>query len=279
MKKSQLVAVVAVAIVAIIAAVFVFKNAPAPPETAPVAQSLMSESEARVIAEQICIKGGETLAPGYYNENSKTWWYDANLNATKPGCNPACVVSEETKTAEINWRCTGLVPGSSSAGSQTQTQNMKHLITLKTTLGDIRFETYDSDAPKAVDNFIALAQKGFYDNVIFHRVIKGFMIQGGDPTGTGTGGPGYSFADELNPATPSYQAGYKKGVVAMANAGPNTNGSQFFIMLADYPLSHDYTIFGKVVTGQDVVDAIGNLPTGANDGPLNSPSIKSVTVE
>ncbi len=160
-----------------------------------------------------------------------------------------------------------------------QTQNMKHLITLKTSLGDIQFETYDADAPKTVANFITLAQKGFYDNVIFHRIIKGFMVQGGDPTGTGMGGPGYKFADELNPSTASYQAGYKKGVLAMANAGPNTNGSQFFIMLADYPLPNNYTIFGKVVKGQDVVDAMGQLPTGAQDRPNTPPVIKSVTVE
>ena len=159
------------------------------------------------------------------------------------------------------------------------TQNMKHLITLKTTLGTIQFETYDADAPLAVNNFITLAQKGFYNNVIFHRVIKGFMIQGGDPTGSGMGGPGYTFADELNPATPSYQGGYVRGVVAMANAGPNTNGSQFFIMLADNPLPHSYTIFGKVTQGQDVVDKIGNLQTGANDRPVNPPAIQSVTVE
>jgi len=155
---------------------------------------------------------------------------------------------------------------------------MKHLITLKTSLGDITFATFDDDAPKTVQNFITLANKGFYNNVIFHRVISGFMIQGGDPTGTGTGGPGYSFADELNPSTPSYQAGYVRGVVAMANAGPNTNGSQFFIMLQDTSLPHNYTIFGKVVSGQDVVDAIGNLPTNSNDRPLNPPVIKNVVV-
>jgi cyclophilin family peptidyl-prolyl cis-trans isomerase len=163
--------------------------------------------------------------------------------------------------------------------TKKQTQNMKHLITLKTSLGDIQFETYDADAPKAVNNFITLAGKGFYNNVIFHRIIKGFMAQGGDPTGTGMGGPGYKFEDELNPATPSYLAGYRKGVVAMANAGPNTNGSQFFIMLADYQLPNAYTIFGKVIKGQDVVDAMGNLQTGANDRPVTPPVIKSVTVE
>jgi cyclophilin family peptidyl-prolyl cis-trans isomerase len=165
------------------------------------------------------------------------------------------------------------------AESVQPAQNMKHLITLKTTLGDIQFETYDSDAPKAVNNFITLAEKDYYNNVIFHRIIKGFMIQGGDPTGTGSGGPGYKFEDELNPQTPSYQAGYKRGVVAMANAGPNTNGSQFFIMLADYLLPNQYTIFGKVVKGQEVVDAIGNLETDQSDRPLNPPKIQSVTVE
>ena len=116
--------------------------------------------------------------------------------------------------------------------------NMNHIITIKTNMGEIRFMTYDKDAPKAVNNFITLAQEGFYDGVIFHRVIDGFMIQGGDPTGTGSGGPGYTFEDELNPETESYKEGYKKGVVAMANAGPDTNGSQFFIMVADYPLPH-----------------------------------------
>lgn len=180
---------------------------------------------------------------------------------------------QASDTVEINSRPT-----------QTQTETktpskMKHLITLKTTLGNIQFETYDSDAPKTANNFITLAQKGFYDNVIFHRVIPGFMIQGGDPTGTGTGGPGYKFEDELNSSTPSYKAGYKKGVVAMANSGPNTNGSQFFIMLTDYSLPNSYTIFGKVTEGQDVVDKIGGLPRDSNDRPIDPPTIKSVKVE
>lgn len=160
----------------------------------------------------------------------------------------------------------------------TNLKNNMHTIILKTNLGDITFETYDADAPKTVQNFIMLAQKSFYDNLIFHRVIKGFMIQGGDPNGDGRGGPGYSFEDELNPATDSSKEGYKKGVVAMANAGPNTNGSQFFIMLEDTPLPHNYTIFGKVVSGQDVVDTIGNLKTDGNDKPTDNVIIKSVTV-
>ena len=169
----------------------------------------------------------------------------------------------------------------------TDTKKNMHKITLSTSMGDMVFETYDEDAPKAVENFITLAEKKYYDGLTFHRVIKGFMIQGGDPNCTsarssglcGTGGPGYRFEDELNPLTPSYEEGYKKGVVAMANAGPNTNGSQFFIMLADNPLPHNYTIFGKVVSGQDVVDKIGSVKTGAGDRPAETVVIKSVKVE
>lgn len=153
-----------------------------------------------------------------------------------------------------------------------------HMVTIETNYGKIVIETYDADAPNTVNNFVTLAQKGFYNGLTFHRVIKGFMIQGGDPNGNGTGGPGYQFADELNPNTPSYKAGYQKGVVAMANAGPNTNGSQFFIMHQDYPLPNNYTIFGKVVSGQDVVDTIANVKTGANDKPVSPVIMKTVTV-
>lgn len=157
--------------------------------------------------------------------------------------------------------------------------NNLHLITIKTSLGDIQFETYDADAPKAVNNFITLANKGFYNGLIFHRVVSGFMIQGGDPKGDGTDGPGYTFEDELNPQTQSYKEGYKKGVVAMANAGPNTNGSQFFIMLEDYPLPKNYTIFGKVVKGQGVVDTIGKGKATPNERPIKPIQMDSVTVE
>lgn len=170
-------------------------------------------------------------------------------------------------------------PVSQSAPTAPFNKNNMHRITLETNKGTIQFETYNADAPKASNNFVTLAQKGFYNNLIFHRVIKGFMIQGGDPLGTGTGGPGYQFEDELNSATDSYKNGYKKGVVAMANAGPNTNGSQFFIMLADYPLPNNYTIFGHVVKGQEVVDAIGTVATGANDRPVEPVVMKSVVVE
>jgi len=163
--------------------------------------------------------------------------------------------------------------------NQVNNQNMKNLIIIKTNFGEIQIETYNADAPKTVANFIALANKGFYDNLIFHRVIKGFMIQGGDPSGNGTGGPGYQFEDELNSQTESYKAGYVKGAVAMANAGPNTNGSQFFIMLENYALPNNYTIFGKVVKGQGIVDKMGDVKTGPNDKPLSPVIMEKVTVE
>ena len=165
-----------------------------------------------------------------------------------------------------------------SSTMQTLQTNNKHMITITTNKGVIVFETFDGDAPNTVANFIKLAKKGFYDGVIFHRVIKDFMIQGGDPTGTGTGGPGYTFADELNSATASYKAGYVRGTVAMANAGPNTNGSQFFIMHKDVPLPHAYTIFGKVVSGMDVVDAIATTPTDRSDRPLSPITMEKVVV-
>lgn len=157
--------------------------------------------------------------------------------------------------------------------------NFMHKITIMTNKGDIVFETYDIDAPKTVNNFITLANKGFYNGVIFHRVIKGFMIQGGDPTGTGRGGPGYSFEDELNPNTESYKNGYKRGVVAMANAGPNTNGSQFFIMHMDNPLPNNYSIFGRVISGMEVVDAIANTATNEADAPKEKIVMNKVIVE
>ena len=164
------------------------------------------------------------------------------------------------------------------ANVNKSTKNFMHTITIQTNKGTIVIETYDADAPNTVNNFITLAQKGFYDNLIFHRVIQGFMIQGGDPTGTGMGGPGYKFADELNPSTDSYKAGYARGTVAMANSGPNTNGSQFFIMHKDTPLPHNYSIFGKVISGLDVIDAIATTPVGPNDKPVTPMTMTKVTV-
>lgn len=185
-----------------------------------------------------------------------------------------------TSTSEVLLNSTSSpVQAQVNDGQDNSIKNMQHLITIKTNKGDIQFTTYDADAPKTVTNFIKLASEGFYDGVIFHRVIDGFMIQGGDPTGTGTGGPGYRFEDELDPSTESYQRGYVTGTVAMANAGPNTNGSQFFIMVADVPLPHDYTIFGRVVSGQDVAKAISLVPRDTGDRPLEEVVMEKVIVE
>jgi cyclophilin family peptidyl-prolyl cis-trans isomerase len=153
---------------------------------------------------------------------------------------------------------------------------------IQTNKGTIRFELLEADAPKTTENFITLAERGYYDGIIFHRVIKGFMIQGGDPTGTGAGGQsawGGKFADEINGGSALYQTGYKAGTVAMANAGPNTNGSQFFIMHVDYPLPPSYSIFGRVTEGQDVVDAIASTPRDGGDRPLSEVKMEKVTIE
>jgi cyclophilin family peptidyl-prolyl cis-trans isomerase len=153
---------------------------------------------------------------------------------------------------------------------------------IETNKGTIKFELLETDAPKTTENFRLLAERGYYDGVIFHRVIKNFMIQGGDPDGMGYGGEsawGGRFEDEIEKSSPLYQGPYAKGTVAMANAGPNTNGSQFFIMHVDYPLPPNYTKFGNVIEGQDVVDAIAETPTGANDRPLEEIVMNRVYIE
>jgi cyclophilin family peptidyl-prolyl cis-trans isomerase len=157
---------------------------------------------------------------------------------------------------------------------------------LETDKGPITIEFLAAEQPKAVENFRLLAEHGYYDGLTFHRIVKGFMIQGGDPAGNGTGGEsawGGTFPDEINPSSDLYRGGYKRGMVAMANAGPDTNGSQFFILHDDYPLPPRYVIFAKVTSGLDVVDALATTPTtmGADGGmsqPLTPPIIKKVTV-
>jgi peptidyl-prolyl cis-trans isomerase B (cyclophilin B) len=146
---------------------------------------------------------------------------------------------------------------------------------MHTTHGTIAIEFFDEDAPKTVENFRKLAGDGFYDEVIFHRVIPDFMIQGGDPQGTGTGGPGYTFEDEIN------QHKVVRGALAMANAGPNTNGSQFFIVTTDAApwLDGGHTVFGRVTAGMDAVDAIEGVPTGQQDRPLDPPKIESIELD
>jgi len=143
---------------------------------------------------------------------------------------------------------------------------------LKTSEGPVEIELFAEDAPKTVDNFTLLAGDGYYDGLTFHRVIPDFMIQGGCPRGDGTGGPGYEFEDEFN------EHGVVRGALAMANAGPNTNGSQFFIVTADDAswLDGKHTVFGRVVSGQDVVDRISQVPRGAGDRPLEPVLIESV---
>ena len=152
---------------------------------------------------------------------------------------------------------------------------------IQTNKGTIRFELLEDEAPKTTENFITLAEKGYYNGIIFHRVIKGFMVQGGDPTGTGSGGKsawGGKFDDEINPKSALYQGPYAAGTVAMANAGPNTNGSQFFIVHVDYPLPPLYAKFGRVTEGQDVVDAIATSDT-RSDRPRDEIRMEKVTIE
>ena len=181
-------------------------------------------------------------------------------------------VNETTEVTEMTYDKTYTSP-------PTMTINVESSYTaeIETSSGSITIDLFTDVAPNTVNNFITLSNDGYYNDVIFHRVIKGFMIQGGDPSGTGHGDmgkyPGYDFEDELeNPMN------YERGIVAMANRGPNTNGSQFFIMHADYPLPYQYTIFGKVTEGLETVDAIANVQTGENDKPVDDIVILSVKI-
>jgi len=157
-------------------------------------------------------------------------------------------------------------------------KNKKYSVVLQTEKGDITISLNADQTPITVNNFVTLSKKGFYDNTIFHRVIKGFMIQGGDPKGDGTGGPGYKFDDE------PFTGEYVRGTVAMANSGPNTNGSQFFIMHADNSLPKNYVIFGKVISGMETVDAIAGSPvqpssSGESSSPVTPVKILSVEIK
>jgi cyclophilin family peptidyl-prolyl cis-trans isomerase len=153
---------------------------------------------------------------------------------------------------------------------------------LETNKGTIKFELLEQEAPKTTENFRLLADKNYYDGVIFHRVIPNFMIQGGDPLGEGYGGEsawGGKFDDEIDRGSSLYAGPYEKGTVAMANSGPNTNGSQFFIMHVDYPLPPSYSKFGKVMEGQDVVDEIASVERNHNDKPLDPVVMNRVYIE
>ena len=158
---------------------------------------------------------------------------------------------------------------------------------IETDKGVIEIELLAADSPKAVENFRLLAEHGYYDGLTFHRIVRGFMIQGGDPAGDGSGGQsawGPPFEDGIQADSPLYRGGYRRGLVAMANAGPNTNGSQFFIMHQDYPLPPSYVIFAKVILGMEVVDALAFTPTtmgkdGNMSQPVTPPVIKKVTIK
>jgi cyclophilin family peptidyl-prolyl cis-trans isomerase len=180
-----------------------------------------------------------------------------------------CWTEDQRTTGEANMKQYTQIPA-------MRINSEKHYTgTIETNKGTIEIELFPEDAPNTVNNFVCLAEDGYFDGTPFHRIVKGFVIQGGDPTGTGMGGPGYKFNDE------PIARDYERGTLAMANAGPNTNGSQFFIVLDDLrgKLPKNYTIFGKVTDGLDVVDLIANTPTGMSAGGEQSKPSEPVTLE
>ena len=185
-------------------------------------------------------------------------------------CNPGSTGTGDDDSTSSSSSSSSEISSSADASEDTETSwkfdgslvSGKHSAEIITSKGKITVELFADAAPKTVTNFMALGASGYYDNLTFHRVIPGFMIQGGDPNGNGTGGQsvfGARFEDEIDLKNDLYQTGYKAGVLAMANAGPDTNGSQFFIMDTDYQLPPNYTIFGRVTEGQEVVDAIARV--------------------
>jgi len=186
--------------------------------------------------------------------------------------------------ALINSACNS-EPGNPKVPGGAKSSGGRHAV-IETDKGPIEIEFFADEQPKAVENFRLLAEHGYYDGLTFHRIVKGFMVQGGDPVGNGTGGEsawGGTFADEINESSPLYSGGYRRGLLAMANSGPDTNGSQFFIMHADYPLPPRYVIFARVTSGMDVVDALASVPTtmgddGAMSRPVTPVKITRITV-
>lgn len=208
------------------------------------------------------------------------------VTANDSGSTPRPVMSSDADIASRCWKPADRQPkqeGSDAVSYQQWKQPpamvidpaRRYTATIQTNKGSFEVEFYPGDAPKTVNNFICLARAGYYDGTPIHRIIKGFVIQGGDPTGTGTGGPGYRFEDE--PITRNYEI----GTLAMANAGPNTNGSQFFIVVGPdgTRLPKNYTIFGKVISGMETVNAIADTPTRASQRGEQSVPVEPVTIE
>jgi len=217
---------------------------------------------------------------------SKAWYAIAIVLVVAVG---AWVVASRPNTTEQNQQHTRSPAPTDAMQKKTYTSpppmtidpSKSYTATMATSKGTMKFTLFAKETPNTVNNFVFLAGQGFYDNTTFHRIIKGFMIQGGDPNGDGTGGPGYKFDDE--PITRDYT----RGTLAMANSGSNTNGSQFFVMHADYPLPKNYVIFGTIDTGDAAslatLDAIANTPvtmssSGENSKPTESVVVKSVTI-
>ena len=221
----------------------------------------------------ITLAGGVLLLLGVFSFRQINRKKNSQLNSV-PGRNQQLVSSSQKESA---------MPASISANKSLNQPEMQldpekqYQAVLETDLGNITIELQAQATPITVNNFVYLAKQGFYDGTIFHRVMNGFMIQGGDPRGDGTGGPGYRFADE------DFDGEYSRGTVAMANAGPDTNGSQFFIMHQDYPLPANYVIFGQVVNGMEVVDQIATAPvetslSGEPSKPVNPVTVKNITI-
>lgn len=209
----------------------------------------------------------DTTAVVSYSTSTDVNPVDANATSTVTAPTSTQPTSPSSSSTTMDQNAPLAFPGILPAGET----NKK--IKIRTTKGDIIIQVDAAQGPRAASNFIYLVKKGFYDGTIFHRVIPGFMIQGGDPTGTGRGGPGYQFEND------EVKSPYNDGAVAMANAGRDTNGSQFFIMVANVPLSPDYSIFGKVISGLDVAHKIANVSRDGNDRPNEEVKMVGVTVE
>jgi cyclophilin family peptidyl-prolyl cis-trans isomerase len=232
--------------------------------------------EALVIV--IVIVGGTI----YFVNQSKTEMIDPYLESSSVlSTNTTAAVSPAPTASPLNPTAQPTSAPTPTPSNQPPTmsidKNKQYTAVLNTSAGNISIKLNALQTPATVNNYIFLAKKGFYTNTIFHRVIKDFMIQGGDPKGDGTGGPGYRFPDE------TFSGNYVRGTVAMANSGPNTNGSQFFIMHKDVSLPHNYVIFGSIIEGMDVVDKIATAsvtrdPMGEMSKPVTPVSIKSIVI-